>query len=135
MASEHTAELARRADAIERGYEYLLAYAAQGLTTDQGNANSEQLREYLKRMDDALSGLADLYREAVTAGGLQPAEAFTAFLDVLARDAAAAQAAVRLVRGQAGISSQVVDNLNASSHVRAMLTDLFLIDELVNPRA
>ena len=134
MASSHKEELARRADAIERGYEYLLAYAAQGLKTDQGNANSEQLREYLKRMDEALSGLADLYRETVSVEGLQPADAFGGFLDVVARDAAAAQAAIRLVRGQAGISSQVVDNLNASSHVRAMLTDLFLIDELVNPR-
>jgi hypothetical protein len=133
MASEQQAELAHRADAIERSYEFLLAYAAQGLTTDQGNANSDQLREYLKRMDDALSGLADLYRQAVDAGGLQPADAYAAFIDVLARDAASAQAAIRLVRGQAGISSQVVDNLNASSHVRAMLTDLFLIDELVNP--
>ena len=134
MPSSHKEELARRADAIERGYEYLLAYAAQGLKTDQGNANSEQLREYLKRMDEALSGLADLYRETVSAEGLQPADAYAGFLDVVARDAAAAQAAIRLVRGQAGISSQVVDNLNASSHVRAMLTDLFLIDDLVNPR-
>jgi hypothetical protein len=134
MPSEQKAELARRADAIERSYEFLLAYAAQGLTTDQGNANSEQLREYLKRMDDALTGLGDLYRQAVSAGDLQPAEAYAAFIDVLARDAASAQAAIQLVRGQAGISSQVVDNLNASSHVRAMLTDLFLIDELINPR-
>jgi hypothetical protein len=133
MSSQHREELARRADAIERSYEFLLAYAAQGLTTDQGNANSEQLREFLKRMDDALTGLADQYRQAVAADDLSPGDAYAAFIDVLARDAAAAQAAIRLVRGQAGISSQVVDNLNASSHVRAMLTDLFLIDELVNP--
>jgi hypothetical protein len=29
------------------------------------------------------------------------------------------------------VSSQLVDNLNASIHVRALLTDLFLIDEAV----
>lgn len=133
MASDQKAELARRADAIERGYEFLLAYAAQGLTTDQGSSNSEQLREFLKRMDEALTGLPELYRETAAAGGLQPLAAYDAFIDVLARDAASAQAAIRLVRAQAGISSQVVDNLNASSHVRAMLTDLFLIDEIVNP--
>ena len=33
-------ELSRRADAIEGGYEMMLAYAAQGLATDQGAANS-----------------------------------------------------------------------------------------------
>ena len=32
---------------------------------------------------------------------------------------------------QRSISSQVVDNLNASIHVRALLTDLFLIDEIL----
>jgi hypothetical protein len=32
---------------------------------------------------------------------------------------------------QRSISSQVVDNLNASIHLRALLTDLFLIDEVL----
>jgi hypothetical protein len=32
---------------------------------------------------------------------------------------------------QAAISSQLVDNLNASIHRRALLTDLFLVDELL----
>ena len=39
------------------------------------------------------------------------------------------RAAVRLVLAQPSIGSQLVDNLNASSHVRAVLTDLFLLDE------
>jgi hypothetical protein len=33
------------------------------------------------------------------------------------------------VLAQPAISSQLVDNLNASIHVRALLTDLFLLDE------
>jgi hypothetical protein len=33
------------------------------------------------------------------------------------------------VLAQPTISSQLVDNLNASIHLRALLTDLFLIDE------
>jgi hypothetical protein len=32
------------------------------------------------------------------------------------------------------ISSQLVDNLNASIHVRALLTDIFLIDEALKTR-
>ena len=40
-------------------------------------------------------------------------------------------AAVELVLAQPSISSQLVDNLNASIHLRALLTDLFLIDELL----
>ena len=46
-----------------------------------------------------------------------------------------ASAAVRLVLAQPSIGSQLVDNLNASIHLRALLTDLFLLDEAlkINP--
>jgi hypothetical protein len=50
-------------------------------------------------------------------------------LAVLQQDAAKARAAFRFVAAQPSIGSQVIDNLNASIHVRALLTDLFLIDE------
>ena len=39
----------------------------------------------------------------------------------------------RTVLAMAAISSQLIDNLNASIHLRALLTDLFLIDEIVRP--
>ena len=51
------------------------------------------------------------------------------FLAVLRTDAKAAQAAIKFVLSQHSIGSQIVDNLNASMHVRALLTDLFLLDE------
>jgi hypothetical protein len=124
-------DLARRVDAIEAGYEFTLAYAAQGLSTDVGAASGEQIREYLNRFDAALTGLAAQYRALVAADDLTPPDPHHAFIDVLERDAAATQAALRLVLAQKGISSQVVDNLNASIHVRALLTDIFLIDELL----
>ena len=50
---------------------------------------------------------------------------------MLEHDARGALAAIELVRAQASISSQVIDNLNASIHVRALLTDLFLLGELL----
>jgi hypothetical protein len=124
-------EIARRVDAIESGYEMMLGYAAQGLATDQGAASSGQLREFLKRFDTALTGLADQYRAIAVAEAREPRAAIESFLEVLTRDAAAAQAGIRMVLGQKGISSQLIDNLNASIHVRALLTDLFLIDELI----
>ena len=132
MSAEEAREgLARRAEAIEAGYEMMLAYASQGLPTDQGASTGGQLREFLKRFDDALTGLADHYRAYVVAESMEPRVAINDFLDVLARDASAAQAGIRVVLGQTGISSQLVDNLNASIHVRALLTDIFLIDQLI----
>ena len=56
-------------------------------------------------------------------------QAFASFLEVLDDDARKAQAALRSVLAQKPIRSQLVDNLNASIHLRAPLTDIFLIDE------
>ena len=63
--------------------------------------------------------------------GLTPTAPYDAFIDVIERDAKSSQAAIQLVLAQPAISSQMVDNLNASIHVRALLTDVFLIDELL----
>ncbi len=130
LSGQSREELARRVDAIEAGYELMLAYAAQGLPSDRTAANGPQLREYLRRFDDALSGLDDTFRRMIAGDGLDGA-VYEPFLDVLARDAQAAQAGIRVVLAQPSISSQLVDNLNASIHVRALLTDVFLIDELL----
>jgi hypothetical protein len=121
--------LQQQVDAIEGGYEFLLAYAAQGLATDEGNANSEQLRTYLRRMDEGIAGLEPAVRLVIGSAGASAD--FEDFLHVLARDTTAARAALRIVQSRQGISSQLVDNLNVSTHLRAVLTDLFLLDEAI----
>ena len=62
---------------------------------------------------------------------MTPRDNWSDALDVLESDASATLAAVRLVSSQEGISSQLIDNLNANIHFRALLTDLFLMDELI----
>ena len=69
-----------------------------------------------------------LGRAVASTGPEEPAP-YEAFVSVLDHDARNAGAAVRLVLAQPSIGSQLVDNLNASSHLRAVLTDLFLLDE------
>ena len=118
-----------RCDAIEEAYEFMLAYAAQGLPHEQGSASGSQIREFLRKCERALDGLAEAARRSVRELDREEAAPFEAFVDVLDRDARNARAAVRLVLAQPAIGSQLVDNLNASSHLRAVLTDLFLLDE------
>ena len=127
-------DLAQRCETIEQAYEFMLAYAAQGLSGDAGSQSGGQLRELLARATSALRGLSDQYGALVEAERVQPREKYAAFLQVLGRDAADALAAMELVLAQPSISSQTVDNLNASIHVRALLTDLFLIDEILRGR-
>jgi hypothetical protein len=125
-------DLAQRCETIEQAYEFMLAYAAQGLSGDAGSQSGGQLRDLVARAAAALRGLSDQYGALIDGEGLQPRDKYAAFLQVLGRDAADALAAMELVLAQPSISSQTVDNLNASIHVRALLTDLFLIDEILN---
>ena len=117
-----------RIDAIESAYEFMLAYAAQGRQTDRGGGAASELRDYLRRMETGLDGLG-----AVVADTLRfaqgPADGYRAFLDAATQDAERALAIVRLVLAKSAISSQLIDNVNASIHLRALLTDLFVIDE------
>src|SRR5579864_7522961 len=124
-------EVRRRCDAIEECYEFMLAYAAQGLPGDSGSQSGGQLRELLRAAVTALTGLAEAYAEAVTEESPQSAETYKAVLHVLDRDARDSLAALEIVLAQPSLSSQLIDNLNASIHLRALLTDLFLIDEIL----
>jgi hypothetical protein len=121
-------DVRERCNAIEECYEFMLAYAAQGLPSDEGGGRGSEVRHFLGRAVEALSGLADAYAGAVKEEG-QATEPYQAFLAVLDRDARDSIAAIEMVRAQPSLSSQLIDNLNASIHLRALLTDLFLIDE------
>ena len=133
-AADIDAEFRSRINIIEEAYEYMLAYASQGLSTDQGNDPGRQAREYLKRCDTALTNFGEFLNGFTERAGVEPAAPYRAFISVIDRDARDAQAAIQLVLAQPGISSQLVDNLNASIHLRALLTDLFLIDEVFKHR-
>jgi hypothetical protein len=123
-----------RIDAIEEAYEFFLAYAAQGLSTDQGAKSGAPLRDFMRKLEQALDGLGDRFSEVVTAETLEPRAVWEDMLRVLRQDAADSLAAVRLVSSRRGISSQLIDNLNANIHLRALLTDLFLVDDLIDGR-
>ncbi len=120
-----------RIDTVEESYEFMLAYAAQGLSGDKSASGGGEIRSYLQRSDDALNDLVEAYSSLVKHENLRPAERHLSFAKVLEQDAGNAQAAIQLVLAQPAISSQLIDNLNASIHLRALLTDLFLIDEIL----
>jgi hypothetical protein len=118
------AEIEDRFEALEECYEFMLAYAAQGLPSDKDSESGRQVREFLTRAVKALTGLTECCGEAM--GDNRPA-----FLAVLERDASDSLAALDLVLAQPAISSQLIDNLNASVHLRALLTDVFLLGEVL----
>ena len=126
-------DLKERIEAIETGYEFMLAYAAQGRQTDKGAAAGRNVREYLDKMVTALEGLGAVVD--ASANGVNPElpKVGAAFFAAVDADARVALAALRLVLAREDISSQLIDNLNASIHLRALLTDLFVVDEVLKP--
>lgn len=128
-------ELRSRCDAIEEAYEFMLAFAAQGLTDHRASGSGSAIRSFLEKADVALGDIADVLRQLAQHESPAAAERYRAFVDVLARDAQNARAAFGVALAQDAVSSQLVDNLNASIHVRALLTDVFLIDEAIKAKA
>jgi hypothetical protein len=117
MRPPESSELERHIEAVESAYEFTLAYAAQGRLDDVAGPGP-RIRDVLDELLAALDALADMIPDDVGA-----------FRGVVVDDLAKSRAAVALVLGCRRIGSELIDNLNASIHLRALLTDLFLISE------
>ena len=124
-----SAEIWRHCNAVEECYEFMLAYAAQGVSSGDSGESGGRIREILQRAADSLSGLTDACATMLTDGALEPANKYLAFFAVIDRDRRDALAAIELALAQPAINSQMIDNLNASVHLRALLTDLFLLTD------
>ena len=113
----------QRVETIESAYEFMLAYAAQGRDTDEISTNGPPIRSVLADLSSSLDGLSNSIID------IEQGSVVREFADTLDADAVHARRAVELVISRQGISSQIIDNLNATIHLRSVLTDLFLIDE------
>ncbi len=116
-------------EGIESGYEYMLAYAAQGRDKEGGGASGPSIRSLLETLSAALGSIADAVQNEIESGSGANAAALMQYAAVLAADAGKAKAAVDLALSVPSIGSQIIDNLNGSIHLRALLTSIFLIDE------
>ena len=119
-------ELGQHIETVEEAYEFMLAFAAQGRRDERG-ATGPGIRHFLSRLDAALGALPHCAAGACLERGSM--DDSTGILAVLAEDARKAQAVVRFVLSRETIGSQLADNLNASIHLRALMTDLFVLDE------
>jgi hypothetical protein len=115
-------------DTIEAAYEFMLAYAAQGRDGETGGATGPSVRHILNDLRAALNHLPD--RLSAECGRMQISSPhFADFISLVADDCRRATIVVDLTLAVPSISSQLIDNLNASAHLRTVLTDVFMIDE------
>jgi len=111
-------------NAIESAYEVMLAYAAQGRDTEGGD-----IRSHLESLSAGLGAISDAVLEDINKAWGENISPMTQYAAVLAADASRAKAAVDMTLATPSIGSQIIDNLNATIHLRALLTSIFLIDE------
>lgn len=130
MSEDNKEKLRASINAIESGYEFMLAYAAQGWDVEQtGGGSGPSIRGYLEDMKTGLECLADDFAAVIADESSADQNVFNAYNDVLRNDAEKALKAITLIMSLPSIGSQLVDNINASIHIRALLTDIFLLDE------
>lgn len=126
MSDDPVLELRNRIDAIEEAYEFMLAYAAQGLDRDD-KSEAGGIRKFLANAVEALDGLHQVVQER--AGSVPTiADQWTDYLEILKTDAARAQKLFAFALSQPVLGSELIDNLNATNHIRTLLTDIFLLD-------
>ena len=135
MSQSAADALQAHVDVVEETYESCLAYAAKGVNAQMAISNDRLVREGLERMARTLTELPQSFVALAEERGEERRDLYDAFIEVMRRDSAAGLAAVQLVLAQPGITSQMIDNLNGMIHLRALLTDVFLLDEILRPNA
>ena len=135
MSQSAAQALQAHVDVVEETYEFCLSYAARGVNVQMAASNDQLVRERLEKMEATLEELPASFLALAEERGSRHGDRYQAFVEVMRRDAAAGLATVQLVLAQPGITSQMVDNLNAMIHLRALLTDVFLLDEILRPEA
>ncbi len=126
MSDSPDSELRKRIDAIEEAYEFMLAYAAQGRDHEDVSEDGG-IRTFLGQAVEALDGLHLVAQAHLAATSIVGAP-WADYLEVLESDAARAKTLISFTLSQPILSSELIDNLNATNHVRTLLTDVFLLD-------
>ncbi|MFZ1990629.1 MAG: hypothetical protein WAW96_12755 [Alphaproteobacteria bacterium] len=130
MTSAFTLEQA--IDKIESSYEFMLAYAAQGRDFESTGGDGPPIRQVLNVLILSLIALAPAFEKEIGKANAARPEALNEFCRLVAVDAERALTAVNVVLSAHNIGSQLIDNLNASMHLRTLLTDMFLLDEALS---
>ncbi len=121
---------------IEAAYEFMLAYAAQGRKNEPPigeGSDGLSIRVFLEELLWGIEHITEGFAQSVKELNIDDSakKQIEKFKTTLSRDAESAMSVVEMVLNVPSLSSQVIDNLNASTHVRSFLTDIFILDEVV----
>lgn len=114
----------------ERAYEFMIAYAGQGIGREVPTQDVKEIRNRLtdlrEGLDDALAAARRIPREFDVHGQMY----FTTVLDEMENECDEATDILDLLIAQDRITSQQVDNLNGMSVFQSVIMKLFFLEEL-----
>ena len=128
ISNATTATIRQAIDDVEEAYEFMLAYAAQGRQQESETEGASQIRRFLERFHAALDTLSAATSELSSSNGVG-----RAFISRFAADTEVMKSVLDLLMSQDNITSDMIDNTNGLIAVRAFLTDLFFIDQVILP--
>ncbi len=120
-------DLKDRIETIEEAFEYMMAYAAQGIE-QENRSEGGGIRSWLTKAAAALEDLHQIAQEHANSISSIGIGDWAEFLEIVKTDAIQAQTLINFALAQPNLSSESVDNLNATNHIRTILTDIFLLD-------
>ena len=114
-------------DIVEESYEFMLAYAAQGRKREPEDESVSRIRHYLTRFSGALDQMQEAVPAILATGIGQP------FRDRFLDDIAVTRSVLALLLEHPSITSDMIDNTNGLIAIRAFMTDLFFVDQVILP--
>jgi len=120
-------DLKDRIETIEEAFEYMMAYAAQGHEQEDPSEGGG-IRSWLINAAAALDGLHQIAQDHANSVASIGIDDWAEFIEIVKIDSARARTLINFTLSQPSLNSELIDNLNATNHVRTILTDIFLLD-------
>lgn len=115
---------------VEEAYEFMIAYAGQGIGREVQTRTSGDVREYLVQLSEGLEDALDAAGRIPAEFDLAGAAHYDGVLEEMAREREEANDVLELLAAQDRITSQQVDNINGMSVFQSVMMKLFFLDEL-----
>ena len=114
----------------EEAYEYMIAYAGQGIGREVRMTQVNQIREYLEQLVEGLTQAIEAAGEIPEEFDVDGIEHYEPVIEELERELVEATDILNLLIAQDRITSQQVDNLNGMSVFQSVLMKLFFLEEV-----
>lgn len=117
-------------DRVEEAYEFMIAYAGQGIGREVPTQTTTDVQQRLEQLRDGLRDAIDAARRIPDEHELDGEDHYHNVLDELDREHDEADDIIELLIAQDKITSQQVDNINGMSVFQSVMMKLFFLDEL-----